>query len=77
MNIGTEAKPNFTKIGDYLDDAIVDKVIELLHEYRDLFAMKFSDMKGIIGDLGVMKITLKPDAKSVKQRLYHLNLKYK
>lgn len=33
--------------------------------------------EGIIGDLGVMKITLKHDAKLVKQRPYQLNLKYK
>jgi len=35
------------------------------------------ELKGIIGDLGVMKITLKPDTKLVKQRPYRLNLKYK
>ena len=34
-------------------------------------------MKGILGDLGVIKIPLKPDAKPVKQRPYRLNLKYK
>ena len=34
-------------------------------------------MKGIIGDLGVMKIPLKPDTKPVKQRPYRLNQKYK
>jgi len=34
-------------------------------------------MKGIPGDLEVMKIALKPDAKPVKQIPYRLNLKYK
>ena len=34
-------------------------------------------MKGIIGDLGEMKIPLNPDAKPVKQRPYRLNLRYK
>lgn len=53
----------------------MDKVIELLHEYQDLFPTKFLNLKGIIGDLGVMKITLKLDAKPIKQRLYHLNPK--
>lgn len=53
------------------------KVVELLCEYQDLFPTKFSDLKGIIGDLVVMKITLKPDAKPVKQRPYHLNTRYK
>jgi len=33
-------------------------------------------MKGILGDLGVMWIPLKPDVNLVKQRLNRLNLKY-
>ena len=77
LNIGTEVEPKFVKIGDYWDDATVDKVAELLREYQDLFPTKFTDLKGIIGDLGVMRITLKPDTKPVKQRPDHLNLKYK
>jgi len=77
VNIGTEAKPKFVKIGDYWDDATVDKVSGLLCEYQYLFPTKFTDPKGIIKDLGMMKITLKPDAKPVKQRPYRLNLKYK
>lgn len=35
------------------------------------------DLKGIISDLGVMKITLKLDVKPVKQRPYPVNPKYK
>ena len=49
----------------------------MLCEYQDLFPTKFSDLKAIIGDLGVMKITLKLDAKSIKQRPYRLNPNYK
>ena len=56
---------------------MVSKVTQILHEYQDLFPMKFSEMKGILGDIGVIKILLKPDAKPVKQRLYRLNPKYK
>ena len=77
INIGMKAEPKFATIGDYWDDATVDKVIELLREYQDLFPTKFSDLKGIIGDLGVMRITLKPNAKLVKKRPYRLNPKYK
>ena len=77
VNIGTEAEPKYATLGDYWDDATVDKVVELLCEYQDLFPTKITDLKGIVGDLGMMKITLKPDAKPVKQRPYHLNPKYK
>ena len=33
VNIGTEAESKFTNIGDYWDDAIVDKVTEMLQKY--------------------------------------------
>eukprot|EP00253_Pinus_taeda_P025447 PITA_25447 len=55
----------------------MDKVVELLCEYQDVFPTKFSNLKGIVGDLGVMKITLKMVAMPVKQRPYWLNPTYK
>ena len=64
-------------LGDYWDDAMVDKVVELLREYQDLFPTKIMELKGIVGNLWIMNITLKPDAKLVKQRPYYLNPKYK
>lgn len=42
-----------------------------------MLPMKFLDLKGIIGDPGVMKITIKSDTKPMNQRPYCLNLKYK
>ena len=56
---------------------MVRKVTQLLHEYQDLFPTKFSDLKGILGDIGVINIPLKPDAKPMKQRPYRMNPKYK
>ena len=41
------------------------------------FSTWFSEMKGILGDLGEMKIMLKPDAKPVRQRPYRLKPRYK
>jgi len=77
VNIKSKAELEFAKIGYYWDEDIVDKVVELLRKYQDLFPKKFSDLKGIVGDLGVMKITLKPNVKPVKKRPYQLNPKYK
>ena len=39
--------------------------------------MKFTEMKGILGDLGVMRIPLKAYAKPVKNCPYRLNPRYK
>jgi hypothetical protein len=42
-----------------------------------MFPATFIDMKGIAGDLGEMKIPLKPEARPVKKRPYRLNPVYK
>jgi hypothetical protein len=77
VNIGTEQTPKLANVGDYWDDATISKITELLHEYQDLFPTKFTDMKGIKGPMGEMKIPLRPDARPIKQRPYRLNPKYK
>ena len=66
VHIGIEAEPKLTKIGDYKDDATVDKAVELLHKYQDFFPTKFLYVRGIIRDLGVMKFILKRGAKPIK-----------
>ena len=67
----------YATVRDYWDEEMVSQVTELLHECQDLFPTKFLEMKGILGDIGVIKIPLKPDVKPVKQRPYRLNPKYK
>ena len=51
----------------------MEEIIDLLHEFMDLFPTKFSEMKGIVGDLGEMKIPLRPNANPIKQQPYRLN----
>lgn len=77
VNIGSEEKPRFANVRDYWDEETVSKITGLLREYQEVFPTKFSEMKGIIGDLGVMRIPLKEDVKPCKQRPYRMNLRYK
>lgn len=65
VNIGTVEVPKFSSIGDYWDEQTMCKITDLLHEYQHLFPIKFTKMKGIAGDLGEMRIPLKPNAKPV------------
>ena len=51
--------------------------MEFLTEYQDLFPTKLLELKGIIGELGVMKIIFKPYVRPVKQFPYRLNSRYK
>ena len=67
VNIGSEENPKFTNIGDYWDEETVGKITDLLHEFQDMFPTKFFEMKCIVGDLGEMKIHLRPYAKPVIQ----------
>ena len=77
VNIGTNDNPKMASIGDYCDEQTVERIAELLREYSDMFPIAFIEMKGIIGDLGEMKIPLKPEARSVKKSPYRLNPIYK
>jgi len=43
---------------------MVEKVADLLYKYQDFFPNTFDEMKGIIGELGEMRISLKPNVKS-------------
>jgi hypothetical protein len=77
VNIGTTENPKIASIGDYWDNQTVERITELLREYNDLFPTTFSEMKGLVGELGEMKIPLKPDARPIRQRPYRLNPIYK
>jgi hypothetical protein len=77
VNIGTTENPKMANIGDYWDEQTIERTTELLHEYNDLFPTTFTEMKGIGGEIGEMKIPLKYDARSVRQRPYRLNPIYK
>ena len=58
VNIGSPENLKFSNIGDYWDEETVAKIIDLLHEYQDLFPTNFSEMKGIVEYLGKMKMPL-------------------
>lgn len=66
MNIGIEDRTKLASIGDYWDDQTTQEIFDLLKEYEDLFRYSISELKEIEGKLGEMKITLKLDAKLIK-----------
>jgi len=43
----------------------MEKITNLLCEYQDLFPTTFLEKKGLDGELGEMKMPLKPSAKIV------------
>jgi len=77
VNIGLEDELKFATIGDYWDEDTIKKITDLVHEYQELFPIKFSDMEGIVGESRVMNIHLNHYLNPVKWRPYTLNPKYK
>ena len=71
--IGIEDKPKMASVGDYWDEQKTKDIFDLLQEYQDLFPSLVAELKGVKGDIGEMKIVLKPDTHPVKHRPYRLN----
>jgi hypothetical protein len=53
-----------------LDEQKVERITKLLLEYNDPFPTTFTDIKGIAGEIGEMKIPLKPEAIPVRKIPY-------
>ena len=77
VNIGLVENLKFSNIGDYSDEEAMGNITDLLHEFQYLFPTNFSEMKGIVGNIGELKIPLRFDEKPVKQWSYRLNSCYK
>ena len=73
FNISTKDKPKMEAIEDYWDEQMVYEVTSLLKEHGDLFPKIFTELKGIHGYLGEMKIVLKPNSNPNKHWWYRLN----
>ncbi|KAH9296447.1 hypothetical protein KI387_040035, partial [Taxus chinensis] len=59
VNIGSEEEPKEAIIGDYWSEKEVSKIIDILHEFEDLFPHGYHELKGIHHSLGEMRIKLK------------------
>ena len=51
--------------------------MNLLQEFQDIFSRDYKDLKGLVQEMGEMKIDTKPDVRPIKKRPYKLAHKYK
>ena len=65
------------KIGDYWSEEQTTKIVNLLKEFQDVFARYYKYLRGLVHEMGEMKIKIKPDVQPVKKRPYKLAHKYK
>ena len=77
VNIAKDGPPKMARIEDYWSEEQTTKIVDLLKEYHDVFARDYKDLKGLVKEMGEMKIYLFPEATPVKKRPYKLAHKYK
>ncbi|KAE8716079.1 hypothetical protein F3Y22_tig00110156pilonHSYRG00339 [Hibiscus syriacus] len=69
LNLGTDEDKREVKIGTTLSVGGRQDLIELLQEYKDVFAWSYEDMPGLDTELVVHKLPIKPECKPVQQKL--------
>jgi hypothetical protein len=65
------------QVGDYWTKKETCDIFDLLKEYQDVFAWDYKYLKGLVEEMGEMKIELIPQAKLIKNKTYKLAHKYK
>ena len=78
INIGTKTEPKIIKIGKGTFEKERSSLINLVKEYRDVFAFTYDELKGYREDVFQHTIPLKPEfqkGKPFRQKLRQINPK--
>ena len=77
INISNDNTPKMARIGDYWSEEQTTKIVNLLKEFQYVFVRDYKDLKGLVVEMGEMKIDIKPNARPIMKRPYKLAHKYK
>lgn len=77
VNIAKEGQPKMARIRDYWSEQQTTEIVELFKEYQDVFARDYKYLKGLVEEMGEMKINLLPEVTPMKNTPYKLAHKYK
>ncbi|KAE8662571.1 No pollen germination related 2 [Hibiscus syriacus] len=69
VNLGTDEKIKEVKIGTTLTVQIKQELINLLQEFKDIFAWSYQDMPGLSTDIVIHKLPINPEYKPIQQKL--------
>ena len=61
FDISNDDRPKMENIGDYWSEEQTTEIVNFLKEFQDLFARDYKDVKGLVHEMGEMKIDTKPD----------------
>jgi len=63
INIDIESKMKMDIVGYYWTEEEVNKIVEVLVEYQDLFPQNMMELRGMNKEIGTIEIQLKIDYK--------------
>ena len=66
VNLGTEDDKRDVKVGANLEPSVKERLIQLLHEYVEVFAWLYEDMPGLDADIVVHRLPTREDYPPVK-----------
>ena len=66
VNLGTEEDKKEVKVGANLEPSVKKRLIQLLHDYVEVFAWSYEDMPGLDADIVVHHLPTKEDYPMVK-----------
>lgn len=69
VNLGTNEEAKKVKVGSTLQEEVKAKLVNLLKDYRDVFAWSYQDMSGLDTDIVVHHLPLREKCPPVKQNL--------
>ena len=65
VNLGTEVDKKEVKIGAGLENSVKERLIQMLHDYVEVFAWSYEDMPGLDTDIVVHRLPTKEDCRPV------------
>ena len=69
INLGTEKDKKEVKIGADLEHSVKERLIQMLHDYVEVFAWSYKDMPRLDTDIVVHRLPTKEDCPPVKQKV--------
>ncbi|KAL2652943.1 hypothetical protein R1flu_021071 [Riccia fluitans] len=76
VNVGTKDRPKVIRIGATLSPQERQQYVNLLHEFEDVLAADYRDMKGIPPKIAEHRIDLLPNTRPLRRQRYLLNPNY-
>ena len=72
MNLGTEEDRKEVKIGANLELSVKQRLIQMLHDYVEIFTCSYEDMPGLDTDIMVHRLPTKEDCPPIKQKVHRM-----